>query len=46
MYLASYNYYEKDGKFTKVPFIDPKDYDSQEEFLDAIYYNKYGFKKS
>lgn len=43
MYLARYNYYDNNGVMKKVQFIDREDYDSEEEFLEAIWYNKYGF---
>lgn len=41
MYLARYNYYDENGKMKKVQFIDRNDYDSEEEFLEAIYYSRY-----
>lgn len=41
MYLARYNYYDENGKMKKVQFIDRDDYSSEEEFLDAIWHNRY-----
>lgn len=41
MYLARYNYYDENGKMKKVQFIDRNDYDSEEEFLEAVYYSRY-----
>lgn len=43
MYLARYNYYDDNGTMKKVEFIDENDYDSKEEFLEAIWYNRYGY---
>lgn len=43
MYLARYNYYDSNGIMKKIQFVDRADYDSEEEFLEAIWYNRYGF---
>lgn len=43
MYLARYNYYDSNGIMKKIQFIDRADYDSEEEFLEAIWYNRYSF---
>ena len=46
MYLARYNYYDDNGILKKVEFIDENEYDSKEEFLEAIWNQRYGFTKS
>lgn len=43
MYLARYNYYDDNGTMKRVEFIDENDYDSKEEFLEAIWRNRYGY---
>lgn len=43
MYLARYNYYDDNGTLRKVEFIDENDYDSKEEFLEAIWHSRYGY---